>query len=115
IIFAVVVIGLIISDAIPFVDLKPMYHVSAPFQFVAGEKRTISAPFEMGHLEKVNFKAGQHFHKGDVLFEFQTEEIQAKINKAEHEAAGYKLTYNAKLPFARTDPKAMAEAQQALE
>jgi multidrug efflux pump subunit AcrA (membrane-fusion protein) len=115
IIFAVVVIGLIISDAIPFVDLKPMYHVSAPFQFVAGEKRTISAPFEMGHLEKVNYKAGQRFHKNDVLFEFQTDEIQGKINKAHYEAQGYHVTYVAKLALARNDPKAMPDAQQAQE
>jgi len=51
IIFAVIAIGLVISDAIPGLYLQPMYHVSAPFQFIPADKSTICTPYE-GYIKK---------------------------------------------------------------
>jgi RND family efflux transporter MFP subunit len=90
-----------------------MYHVSAPFQFVAAQKRSISAPYE-GYLEKVNVKAGQRFTKGQVLAEMRTEELEAKLAKAQADYDAAMATYRKKLAD-RSDPRAQGDAQAALK
>jgi hypothetical protein len=68
IIAAVIITLLVICNWVPFVDLRPMYHVSAPFTFVSMEKRAISAPFdgELGTVE-TNPRTGKPFAPGDVV------------------------------------------------
>jgi multidrug efflux pump subunit AcrA (membrane-fusion protein) len=96
IIFTLIVIGLVLADAIPFVPIRPMYRVSAPFQFVAANKETKQAPFE-GYLEKVHFKAGHSFRKGQVLAEMRTDDLKFKLESARADAAAYWATYRKEL------------------
>jgi multidrug efflux pump subunit AcrA (membrane-fusion protein) len=94
--FAVIAIGLVISNAIPFVDLRLMYHVGAPFQFVSLDKRSVSVPIE-GFLEKINIKAGQRFKKGQVLVEMRTDDLVSKHDKAIADSESAYATYQQKI------------------
>jgi multidrug efflux pump subunit AcrA (membrane-fusion protein) len=107
IIAAVIGIGLFITM------FKPMYHVSAPFQFVAGEKRTISSPYE-GFLDKVNVKAGERFKKGQILAELRTDDLNSKLAKATSDYNGYLVTWKSKLAD-HNDPNARSQALYAKE
>jgi multidrug efflux pump subunit AcrA (membrane-fusion protein) len=89
-VLAKLIIALVIAAACVVTFWKPMYHVSAPFQFVAAQKRSLSAPFE-GHLKAVYVKAGERFHKGEVLAEMMTEEVQAQLAQATAQAKQYRL------------------------
>jgi multidrug efflux pump subunit AcrA (membrane-fusion protein) len=67
---------------------KPMYRVSAPFQFTPIEPRTISMPFEE-QIVKVNVKPGQKVKQGDVLVELRTFNLinrRQEANLAAYEA-----------------------------
>lgn len=109
---AKLVIALVFGLVAFITFFKPMYHVSAPFQFIAADKRTIPAPNE-GYLEKVNVKAGQRFKKGQVLAEMRTDDLRAKEAKARSDYKGYLATYQKKL--ADKQPGAIADAALALE
>ena len=81
-IIALVIIGLaIILDLVPFVDLRPTYHVTAPFTFAATEKRVISAPFDgyIGGVVKV--RPGDKVKAGDVLLEMDINELKLKLSQ----------------------------------
>jgi multidrug efflux pump subunit AcrA (membrane-fusion protein) len=110
-VLAKLIIALVIAAACVVTFWKPMYHVSAPFQFVAAQKRTISAPFE-GHLKAVYVKGGERFKKGDVLAEMMTEEVRSQLAKAQADTAMYRQTATAKRAE-RGNPKAQAEAATA--
>ena len=91
VIFLVVVAVLIVCN-IPYevypktwpgsawLDMRPTYRVSAPFQFVPTERRILGAPFE-GELESVEVidgkpvRAGTVVKKGDVLAKMQTTDL----------------------------------------
>jgi RND family efflux transporter MFP subunit len=113
-VLAKLIIALVIGLACMVTFWKPMYHVSAPFQFVAAQKRTMSAPFE-GHLKGVHVKAGERFKKGQVLAEMMTEEVQSQLEKAQADAKQYRGMATAYL--AERNPQkissASAQAQQA--
>lgn len=69
-------IAIICLALIPFLFLyKPMYRVSAPFQFVPIEPRTIAMPFEE-QIEKIHVKPGDRVEKGKVLVELRTYELK---------------------------------------
>ena len=75
------IIGLI--GLIGFVVLyKPMYRVRSPFQLVAKERRSISAP-ENGILKQVFYKPGQAVKKDAVLAQMDTHEMQISLKEAE--------------------------------
>ncbi|HEY2586049.1 MAG TPA: HlyD family efflux transporter periplasmic adaptor subunit [Tepidisphaeraceae bacterium] len=76
---------------------RPMYHVSAPFQFGSPEKQIISAPYE-GAIQSVGktadgqpLRPGDRVHKGDVLVVLDTNELRQKqieaLNRAEEAQA----------------------------
>jgi RND family efflux transporter MFP subunit len=113
-VLAKLIIVLVVALACVVTFWKPMYHVSAPFQFVAAQKRTISAPYE-GHLKGVYVNGGQRFKKGQVLAEMMTEEVRAQLAKADADRKQYRQLALAKR--AERNPQkmssAMAEAQQA--
>jgi len=113
IIFAVIAIGLVISDAVPYVNLQPMYHVSAPFQFVPADKTTVSTPYE-GYIKKIHVQEGNRFKKGQLLVEMRNEDMTAKRDKAHYDKLYYKSLYDKKIADT-TDPGAQAEAATALE
>jgi multidrug efflux pump subunit AcrA (membrane-fusion protein) len=110
IIFLVLVIALVLCDAVPFVPIRPMYHVSAPFQFVSAQKLTKQAPFE-GFLERVNVKAGQRFSKGQVLAEMRTDDLMAQRDKARSDYEGYMASYRKELAD-KQNAGAQARAQE---
>src|SRR4051812_44275625 len=114
-VLAKLIIALVIALACVVTFWKPMYHVSAPFQFVAAQKRTLSAPFD-GHLKGVYVKAGERFKKGQVLAEMITEEVRAQLAKADADAKQYRGMAKAYLAAGR-DPQSAAssaaKAQQA--
>jgi len=111
-VLAKLIIAVVIGLGIFITFFQPMYHVSAPFQFVAAEKRTLSAPYE-GFIKSVNVKAGQPFRKGQTLVEFRTDDLDAKLRQAESDFRGYNITYLAKLAD-RGNPKSQSEASAAL-
>jgi multidrug efflux pump subunit AcrA (membrane-fusion protein) len=96
--FAVVVAILIIFNIpyniypAPWLDCRMTYRVSAPFKFVAKERRTISAPFE-GEFEKlatINGKLvepGTVVKKGDVLGWMRRDELASKERQARAKAS----------------------------
>jgi multidrug efflux pump subunit AcrA (membrane-fusion protein) len=89
---------------------SPMYHVSAPFQLTAVEKRTLCAPFD-GELLRVLVRPGEHVAAGKPLAEFDTLEKRkeqdywnAQARKAEALRDAY-----------RGDRDKLAEMKQAQE
>jgi multidrug efflux pump subunit AcrA (membrane-fusion protein) len=87
-VLAKLIIALVIGLACMVTFWTPMYHVSAPFQFVAAQKRTLSAPYE-GHLKAVYVKAGERFKKGQILAEKNPQKISsasAAAQQATHQA-----------------------------
>ena len=86
-----------------FVSLfRPMYHVSAPFEFAAPDKIAVSAPFE-GKIQDIGHKStgeplrpGDYVKKGEVLavmnvFEIQKNQLDAMKERdaAQKEADKY--------------------------
>ncbi len=92
-----VIIGILLLGAFMFL-YRPMYRVSAPFQFVPIAKTSVSAPYD-GYLAKL-MKVDDQFvgpntivHKGQVLAELDTTDLTlrmgdalAKANAAQKEA-----------------------------
>jgi multidrug resistance efflux pump len=71
---------------------RPMYHVSAPFQFESPEKMVISAPYE-GAIQSVGktadgqpLRPGDKVHKGQVLAVLDTSELRQKEMEARKRA-----------------------------
>ena len=85
---AVLVIG-IVAFAVLY---KPMYRVSAPFQFVPTAKYTLAAPYEgyTAELATVNdpivgqrkLKPGDLVHKGQLLMRLRTTDLEKKRGEA---------------------------------
>ncbi|CAN5523428.1 hypothetical protein BH09PLA1_BH09PLA1_11790 [soil metagenome] len=105
-IIAVSVIGL------AFVTLyKPMYHVTAPFQFSSTESRIVSSPMEGYISDVVNVKPGDHVKAGDILLEMDVSQL--RLQQLEKES-----TANAKAMQSRAaaaDPTKTAESRQFAE
>lgn len=112
-VLAKLIIALVAIIAVVITVWQPMYHVSAPFQFVAAQKRSLSVPYE-GFLGKVNVKAGDRFKKGAVLVEMRTEDLQSRLRKAESDVKQYLTTAQQKMTD-KTRPGAISEAQVARE
>jgi multidrug efflux pump subunit AcrA (membrane-fusion protein) len=76
------VVTVLVAGALAFVFLyKPMYHVGATFQFVADERRVISAPIDQAHIKQVNKRPGDAVKAGDVLL--QLDDSDLKVQKAQ--------------------------------
>ncbi|MDB5322751.1 MAG: HlyD family secretion protein [Phycisphaerales bacterium] len=112
-VLAKLIIALVIGLGLFITFFQPMYHVSAPFQFVAAEKRTISSPYE-GFLDRVYVKAGERFKKGQVLAELRTDDLESKRAKAAADFNSYNVTYLQKLAD-RNNPRSQSEAAYAKE
>ncbi|HWB52878.1 MAG TPA: HlyD family efflux transporter periplasmic adaptor subunit [Tepidisphaeraceae bacterium] len=85
------VITVAILAAVLFVFLyKPMYHVSANFQFVADAKRIISAPMDNGRIAAVYKRPGDSVKKGDVLMELDATELIVQKAQSDAEADQYR-------------------------
>lgn len=111
-IIALSLIGLIIiCDLVPFVDLRPMYHVTAPFQFASTESRIVSAPMEGFIGSIVNVKPGDRVKRGDVLLEMDVYNLRQQQLKADSEAASKRL----EAQKYGNDPTKTAERLQAMK
>jgi hypothetical protein len=62
---------------------KPMYTVSAPFQFVPAVKSTISSPYA-GVIEDVKVVPGQMVAAGDVLLSLKTDDLEKEKLESEY-------------------------------
>jgi multidrug resistance efflux pump len=60
---------------------KPMYHVSAPFQFGATDKRKLEVPFE-GQIDEVFVLPGDLVKKGQELLAMKTYDLTLQLNEA---------------------------------
>ena len=84
-IIATSIIGLlVICDWVPLVDLRWMFKVTAPFQFVPQVKQVVSAPFEgqineIGQINGERVRPGVVVKEGDVLLKLDTKELQTKL------------------------------------
>lgn len=76
-----VVACLIIGLVLLFV-IHPMYTVTAPFQFVAKDRRTISAPFE-ARITEVRVRPSDKVKAGDILIKLDSTELE--LQKLESE------------------------------
>jgi RND family efflux transporter MFP subunit len=111
-VLAKLIIALVIGLACMVTFWTPMYHVSAPFQFVAAQKRTLSAPYE-GHLKAVYVKAGERFKKGQILAEMRTEDVEAQLAKAVADAKQARKLAAANL--AEKNPQKISSASAAAQ
>jgi len=112
-VLAKLIFVLVAAIALVLVFYRPMYRVSAPFQFVSSYKRTVSAPFD-GFLDKISVKPGQRFTKDQILVSMDKTETNKKLAKANADYQAYMFTYNREL-VNREDPGAGSRAQQALK
>jgi RND family efflux transporter MFP subunit len=87
---------------------RPIYHVTAPFQFESTDKRKLEVPFD-GQIEDVLVLPGDAIKKGQLLLTMNTYDLQLKRN----EANGEVQKANAEYFKARSDGKE-AEADIAL-
>jgi RND family efflux transporter MFP subunit len=88
--FGVIVLLLILTNffnaLLPLhVDIRPTYHVTAPFTFAALDKRSLSAPFD-GYIREVYKKPGDPVKAGEVLATLDTSDLKLKWAKAASEA-----------------------------
>ena len=106
-----------------YLDFRPVYRVSAPFQFVSTERRTLPAPFD-GELESLAVingkpvKPGTVVKKGDVLAKMETTELLLQKNRylsdADTSMAKYRAVTGDADPTNDADGEvALAEARSA--
>lgn len=85
------VITAAVIAALLFVFLyKPMYHVSANFQFVADAKRVISAPMDEGRIATVYKRPGDAVKKGDLLMDLDATDLIVQKAQSDAEANQYR-------------------------
>ncbi len=110
-------LSVVIPAAIVFICLfRPMYHVSAPFQFDSVDKRRLDAPID-GYIKQVLVKPGDTIKAGQVLLSMDTSDLQLKLADSNAEAAKYQAEYSkdAADPEKQADAAiAMAEKQASL-
>jgi RND family efflux transporter MFP subunit len=88
---------------------SPMYHVSAPFQFDAIDKRKLMVPYD-GQIKDVFVLPGQTVTKGQPLVTMDTSQLQLEFNKVEGELDKAKVDYQ---KYSATEGKE-ADAEAAL-
>ena len=66
---------------------RPVYHVSAPFQFAPVEQRVLCAPWDQAQVKNVFKRPGDSVKAGDVLVEFNTDDISKDLYQAQSRMA----------------------------
>lgn len=84
---------------------KPIYHVSAPFQFEAIDKRKLEAPFD-GYIKSVLVRPGDRVKKDQPLLTMDVSDVKLKLDAAKAEAAKAHAQY---VKFV-ADPEKQADA-----
>lgn len=88
VIFIIVAVTLVICNWIPFLDLRLMHRVTAPFQFIPVEKFAVSAPFEgiiqeIGTVNGEKVRPGMEVKKGQILMKLETYELEKQLAEAD--------------------------------
>jgi len=102
---AKLIILLVIGVVCAVIFIKPMYQVTAPFQFDVINKRAVSAPYQ-GVLEEVYRWAGDGkgaVKKGDPLVKLRTYDLELQRNEAAEQAAS--AAQRAQAAYAENPPK----------
>jgi multidrug efflux pump subunit AcrA (membrane-fusion protein) len=92
---------------------RPMYHVTAPFQFVAEQRRLIAVPFDGAEIDEVFVRPGGESGRvkaGQVLLTFRTDDLE--LERAKAEARADALRREAEAYYA--DPSKIAEYRSTL-
>jgi biotin carboxyl carrier protein len=74
---------------LPWIDIRPTYHVTAPITFEALDKRSLCAPFD-GQIDQVLVKPGKWVPAGTTLFTMNTDELRKQKAKSDSEALSHK-------------------------
>ncbi len=99
---------------------RPMYHVIAPFEFDAVDKRKLQVPFD-GQIDDVKVLPGDYVTKGQVLLTMKTFDLQLDLNAHEDDMRKAKaewMSYTAQGKQSEADAaeqeieRANAEAQE---
>jgi len=108
---------------------KPMYHVSAPFEFASIQPDSVVSPFE-GRIESVKtivdpisgitrkIKPGDKVTKGDVLVRLDTKELRIKRNESVGQASAKdreSKMYAAQVADPHADEQLLAKSQVAAD
>jgi hypothetical protein len=101
---------LLIAAGIFISVYKPMYHVSAPFQFASLNQRKLDAPFD-GYIDKVFVRPGDHVKAGAALLKMDTSDTELELNKSQADADAEL----AEAQKAANDPTKQADRQVALD
>jgi hypothetical protein len=91
---------------------KPMYHVSAPFQFSPVAKSTLSCPVD-GYIEAVYVRPGAMVHKNDALLQIRTVDLEKKLHESQAEALEARADAFKDQEDARNDPTKMGDYEVA--
>ncbi len=111
---AKLIIAAVISLVVFVFVYKPMYHVTAPFEFDVIHKRVISAPYQ-GVIETVFKKPGDPVKAGEPLLQLKTFDLQLEQNKAMKDYAAKMAEAQADLnPPPGQGPPKEAESQAAM-
>lgn len=103
---------LVLCNWVPGVDLRPMYRVSAAFQFVPLNKQVVSAPYD-GKVGTVHVKLGQQVKAGDLLMEMDAVELRLKRSQANSKAAELQQQVSNLRAQSQDDPSKIAEMRYA--
>lgn len=92
---AKIIVSAVLLAIVLLVAIKPMYRVSAPFEFAAVEKRALVAPArgfiarELPKIDGEDIRPGTKVKAGDLLASLDTTELELKLIEARTRAAAY--------------------------
>ena len=92
------------------IDMRPMYHVTAPMNFAPVEKRSLCAPFD-GQIEEVFKRPGETVRQGEKLFSLKTDDLVKQKSQSDAEALYHK--YKAQAYAADSSKIADMQAEEA--
>jgi multidrug resistance efflux pump len=102
---------------------KPMYRVSAPFQFAAQDRRTLTSPSdgyigeigEIGEIDGQVVRPGVRVKQGDILVKLDTTELRLQLAEAQTKANGLQKEADQKLHQEGKTAEAMIALEQRKE
>lgn len=99
---------------------KPMYRVSAPFQFAAQDRRTLTSPTdgyigEVGEVDGQVVRPGVRVKEGDILAKLDTTELRLQLAEAQTKANSLQKEADQKLHQEGKTAEAMIALEQRKE
>jgi multidrug resistance efflux pump len=71
-------------------DIRPMYHVTAPFTFETEKKQSLCAPFD-GQIDQVFKLPGVPVKAGEPLFSLKTDDLIKQLAKSNADAESHRV------------------------